>query len=90
MFFVGPTSNNNQTDPLQEYQRIKSFIDGIEKAVEEKAKKKADEEKAKKGDFWTIFLRYCVYTPFAILITNTIFMFCLLQFVKMAQQIRVP
>lgn len=87
MFTWGP-SNNNNSDPLAEYNRMKAFVDMIKKDAEDSVKKKEAEAKAK-GDYWTTVLKLCVWTPLAIIVFNTTFMFFLLKFVEMAQKIKL-
>jgi hypothetical protein len=86
MFWV--PSNNNNTDPLAEYNRMKAFVDLIKNEAEAGLKKKEAEAKAKK-DYWTTFLQLCVLAPIAALIFNTAFMFFLFKFIEMAQKIKL-
>ena len=88
MFFMGPSNNNNNLDPLAEYQRMKAFVDLIKKDAEEGLKKKQAEAKAK-ADYWTTFLKLCVVFPLVAIIFNVTFMFFLLKFIEMAQKIKL-
>lgn len=87
MFFMGP-SNNNNIDPLTEYQRMKAFVDLIKQDAEAGMKKKEAEAKAK-ADYWTTVLKLMVLTPLAAIIFNTAFMYFMLKFVEMAQKIKL-
>ena len=84
----GPYNNQQQPDPVAEYQRIKAFVDMIKKDAEDGAKKKQAEEAAK-ADYWTTFLKLCVIAPLVAITFNTAFMYFMLKFVEMAQRIKI-
>jgi len=84
----GPYNNQQQVDPLAEYTRMKAFVDLIKQEAEAGQKKREAEANAKK-DYWTTFLKLCVFFPLAAIVFNTAFMFFMLKFVEMAQKIKL-